>query len=234
MHCAGATESRREHRSGPGRDEHNPESPGPALSRGEQGPRDGSGVPEEAIRWVCGGNAFLLLGAVGLVLLIACGNVANLLLARSAARTREFTIRSALGANRARVVRQLLTESVLLSLAGGGCGLLVALWGVKPVLAAVPGSLPRSGEIGLNIPVLLFALGVAIAVGVVFDRPALKSSKSNVTDALKEGGRTSTSGHHHVQSGLVVFQMALTLVLLVGAGLPLPHHPSPLGSRSWL
>jgi predicted permease len=167
-----------------------------------------------------GGTLLLLLGAVGLVLLIACGNVANLLLARSAARTREFAIRSTLGASRARVVRQLLTESILLSLAGGGLGLLVAAWGVKPMLAAVPGSLPRSGEVGLNVPVLLFAVGVAIAVGVLFGlAPVLKTSRSNLQDALKEGGRTSTSGHHHMQSSLVIFQMALTLVLLVGAGL---------------
>ncbi|HEV2382186.1 MAG TPA: ABC transporter permease [Terriglobia bacterium] len=167
-----------------------------------------------------GGTLLLLLGAVGLVLLIACGNVANLLLARSAARAREFAIRSALGAKRARVVRQLLTESILLSLAGGGLGLLVAVWAVKPVLAAMPGSLPRSGEIGLNVPVLLFALGVAIAVGVLFGlAPALKSSKSSLQDVLKEGGRTSTIGHHHLQNSLVIFQMALTLVLLASAGL---------------
>jgi putative ABC transport system permease protein len=167
-----------------------------------------------------GGTLLLLLGAVGLVLLIACGNVANLLLARSMARTREFAIRSALGANRARVVRQLLAESVLLSVAGGSLGLVVAVWGIKPVLAAVPGSLPRSDDIGLNVPVLLFALGVAIAVGILFGlAPALRSSKSNLQDALKEGGRTSTSGHHRVQSSLVIFQMALTLVLLIGAGL---------------
>ncbi|MGC1620554.1 MAG: ABC transporter permease, partial [Candidatus Acidiferrum sp.] len=166
------------------------------------------------------GTLLLLLGAVGLVLLIACANVANLLLARSAARTREFAIRSALGASRARVVRQLLTESILLSFAGAVLGLAIAKWGITPVLAAVPGSLPRSENIGVNAPVLLFTLGVSIAVGILFGlAPALKSSKTDLQASLKEGGRGATSAHHRVQNSLVIVQMALTMVLLVGAGL---------------
>lgn len=167
-----------------------------------------------------GGTLLLLLGAVGLVLLIACANVANLLLAHSAARAREFAIRSSLGASRSRVMRQLLTESTLLSVAGASLGLGIAKWGVAPVLAAVPGSLPRTDNIGVNAVVLFFTLGVSIAVGILFGlTPALKSSKTDLQTSLKEGGRGTTSAHHGVQNSLVAVQMALTLVLLVGAGL---------------
>jgi predicted permease len=166
------------------------------------------------------GTLLMLLGAVGIVLLIACANVANLLLARSATRAREFAIRSALGASGARIVRQLVTESVLLSLAGGTLGLALAKWGVRPVLAALPGSLPRSENIGVNVSVLLFALGVSVAVGILFGlAPALQSSRGDLQASLKAGGRGSTSPHHRAQSSLVIVQMALTLVLLVGAGL---------------
>lgn len=166
------------------------------------------------------GLLLLLLGAVGLVLLIACANVANLLLARSTARAREFAIRAALGASRSRVVRQLLTESVLLALVGGGLGVVVATVTMKPALAALSGDLPRLQEVGLNVPVLAFAFVLTVVVGVLFGlAPALKNSKSDLQMAMKEGGRTSSGSRQRIQGTLVIAQMALTLVLLVGAGL---------------
>jgi predicted permease len=162
----------------------------------------------------------LLLGAVGFVLLIACANVAGLLIARSATRMREFAVRSALGASRVRLVRQLLTESVLLSLFGACLGCFVATLGVKLILARVSGDLPRTENIGLNSSVLMFTLGSSIAVGILFGlAPLLKIWNSDPQGFLKEGGRGSTTVHHRAQSGLVVVQIALTLVLLVGAGL---------------
>jgi predicted permease len=163
---------------------------------------------------------FMLLGAVGLVLLIACANVANLLLARSLARTREFAIRAALGASRAQIAGLLLAESVLLSLAGGVLGLVVASRGAGPALAAVMESLPRSENIGVNMPVLVFTFGISITVGILFGlAPALKSSSAGMQASLTEGGRGYTGGRHRSQAVLVIVQMALTLVLLMGAGL---------------
>jgi predicted permease len=162
----------------------------------------------------------MLLGAVGLVLLIACANVANLLLTRSVARSREFAIRSALGASRGDIAGQLLAESVLLSLAGGSLGLVAAKLGAGPALAALAGNLPRSENIGVNLPVLLFTLGISITVGILFGlAPALKSSSTDLQASLKEGGRGSAGGHHRAQHVLVVVQMAMTLVLLTGASL---------------
>jgi predicted permease len=166
------------------------------------------------------GTLFLLLGAVGIVLLIACANVANLLLARSAARTREFAIRTALGASRARMVRQLLTESMLLAMTGGILGLIVAKLGVSLILATFPESLPRTDTVGVNLPVLFFAFGISLMVGIAFGlAPALKSSRADMRGSLKLGDRGSTRAHPRSQSALVIIQMALTLVLLVGAGL---------------
>jgi len=162
----------------------------------------------------------LLQAAVGFVVLIACANVANLLLARSVARKREVAVRVALGASRGRVIRQFLTESVLVSLAGGALGLLLASWGIPPVLAAVPGGLPRKEAIALDGSVLLFTLVISLFTGVLFGLvPALESSRSNLQEALKEGGRSAVGGQRRTQSIFVVSEVALALVLLAGAGL---------------
>jgi predicted permease len=166
------------------------------------------------------GTLLLLLGAAGLVLLIACANVANLVLARSAGRTREFAVRLAIGASRLQIVRQLITESLILSLLGGALALAVAKWAVQVVLKAAPGGLPRTENIALNLPVLAFAFAVSMMVGIVFGvLPAMRSSKTDVQSGLKEGGRGSTGGHQRTQSVLVTVQIALALVLLTGGSL---------------
>jgi predicted permease len=162
----------------------------------------------------------LLLGAVGCVLIIACANVANLLLARSTARKREFAIRTALGAARGRVIRQLLTERVLLSLSGAALGLLLARWGTALALAAAPGSLPRADGIGLDLPVLLFAVLVAATTGILFGlAPAFHSANADPQDALKEGTRGSGGGRHRTEGIFVAVEIGLAVVLLAGAGL---------------
>ncbi|MGB8128205.1 MAG: ABC transporter permease [Candidatus Angelobacter sp.] len=165
------------------------------------------------------GTLLLMLGAVAVVLLIACANVANLLLARSVARSREFVLRSALGAQRTRLARQLLTESIFLSLAGGIAGLAIAKLGIHAVLAMLEGNLRRSENVSLNGPVLLFVLLISIAVGILFGLvPIFKSLSPDMNDSLKQGSRGS-SGHHRTQHALVISQIALTLVLLAAASL---------------
>ena len=162
----------------------------------------------------------VLLGAVGFVLLIACVNIANLLLARSSARSREFAVRFALGAAQGRVIRQLLTESVLLAGIGGVVGLLIAKWGTHAALAMLPRALPRAAGISLDGRVLAFTFMISLLAGVLFGlAPAVKISAGNLLGTLKDNARGLSGSRAHTQSVFVVIEMATALVLLVGAGL---------------
>ncbi|HKR23154.1 MAG TPA: ABC transporter permease, partial [Pyrinomonadaceae bacterium] len=165
---------------------------------------------------------FILFGAVGFVLLIACTNVANLLLVRAASRQREIALRTAVGASRGRIVRLLITESLLLALMGGGLGALVAVWGIDLLVTLSTGSIPVTADVKIDTTVLAFTLVTSLVTGLLFGLvPALRTMNVNLTDALKDGGRTSSEGalRNRTRSLLVVFESAVAVILLVGAGL---------------
>ena len=195
------------------------------LSRRYPEKTSGHGIKLDLLRDVVVGDIgpalFVLLGAVGFVLLIACANVTNLQLARAGARQREIAVRTVLGASRARVVRQLLTESVLLAAVGGAAGLLVAVWGVDALIALSPDTIPRVREIGIDARVAAFTLLISLLTGVVAGlAPALQVSRRDQADPLKEVGRTTSGGgRSRLRSLLVVSEIAMSLVLLIGAGL---------------
>ncbi|HUE04472.1 MAG TPA: ABC transporter permease [Bryobacteraceae bacterium] len=194
------------------------------LAEAYPGADKGSGIALLALKQDVVGDIrpflLVLLGAVGFVLLIACVNVANLLLARSTGRIREFAIRAALGARRGRVIRQLLTESLVLSCAGGGLGLLLAAWGTQAAIRLMPEALPRADSVHIDSRVLLFTLAASVLAGIFFGlAPALKTSRADLHATLKEGGRGSSGARLQLQGLFVVVEMAMALVLLVGAGL---------------
>ena len=167
-------------------------------------------------------SLLILLGAVAFVLLIACANVANLLLARASVRQKEMAVRTALGASRSRIIRQLLTESLLLSTFGGGIGLLLSLWLTKLLIKVSPQNTPRFDEIRPDARVFVFTLALAVFTGLIFGlAPALQASRINLNERLKEGGRSGATGasHNRVRGMMMVSEIALSFMLLVGAGL---------------